>query len=219
MICYRVEFHKEHTACVESFVQMAQKRGKDIKIKMDSELEDNDADGVDLVISLGGDHTYLRASAMAANSSIPVWGIDTNESFTHSQLSGNSINYKHRQDLAEKLMLNLDKPENREFNKRTRILFEVEQEIADQKDAAGKPLPPLKLKTTRLCLNEVFLAEKDVASASRYRVVTDGNNLGMFKSSGFIVSTGVGSTGWLYAARQMIPQKLEALAHKVGGAI
>jgi len=49
----------------------------------------------------------------------------------------------------------------------------------------------------KLVLNEVFAAEKDVASASRYRLVPDGKDLGMFKSSGLIVSTGSGSSGWL----------------------
>ena len=81
-------------------------------------------------------------------------------------------------------------------------MFEAEKEVpSDKKDAAGKPLPPTKVKVSKLCLNEIFLAERDMASASRYRLITDGQNLGMFKSSGLLVSTGVGSTGWLYAAR------------------
>lgn len=53
----------------------------------------------------------------------------------------------------------------------------------------------------QLCLNEVFIAEHEVASASRYRLVPDGENLGLFKSSGLIVSTGTGSQAWLYNAR------------------
>ena len=52
-----------------------------------------------------------------------------------------------------------------------------------------------------LILNEVMCAEKDVASASRYRLLPEKKDLGMFKSSGLIVSTGTGSTAWLYNAR------------------
>ena len=37
-------------------------------MKLDSELNENDGNGVDLVISLGGDHTYLKASSMARTS-------------------------------------------------------------------------------------------------------------------------------------------------------
>jgi len=68
-------------------------------------------------------------------------------------------------------------------------------------------------------LNEVFVAEKDMSSASRFRLVPNGQNLGLFKSSGLIISTGTGSSGWLYAARQVVPLKLVNLAHKVGSAI
>lgn len=52
-----------------------------------------------------------------------------------------------------------------------------------------------------LCLNDILVAEHDIASASRYRLVSDKHNLGLFKSSGLIVATGTGSTGWLYTAR------------------
>lgn len=59
-----------------------------------------------------------------------------------------------------------------------------------------------------LSLNEIFVAEKDVSSASRYCVMKDGHDLGVFKSSGLIVSTGTGSTGWLYSARQCTVDQL-----------
>ena len=46
-------------------------------------------------------------------------------------------------------------------------MFEGEKEIAsDKKDATGKPLPGTKVKVNQLSLNEIFLAERDVASAS-----------------------------------------------------
>ena len=59
-----------------------------------------------------------------------------------------------------------------------------------------------------LSLNEVFVAEKDVSSASRYCIMKDGHDLGVFKSSGLIVATGTGSTGWLYSARQLTIDQL-----------
>lgn len=60
------------------------------------------------------------------------------------------------------------------------------------------------------------MAESDVASASRYRLNPDGVNLGIYKSSGLIVSTGVGSSGWLYSARQIFPTKLENIVLSIG---
>lgn len=40
--------------------------------------------------------------------------------------------------------------------------------------------------------------------------------MGVFKSSGLIVSTGTGSTGWLYAARQITAQQLAAIQETLG---
>ena len=77
------------------------------------------------------------------------------------------------------------------FEKRSRILVERVRQREEQEES--------KI----LCLNEVLCAEAEVSHASRYRVVRDGVDLGVFKSSGLIVSTGTGSTGWLYATRQV----------------
>lgn len=53
----------------------------------------------------------------------------------------------------------------------------------------------------KLCLNEVFAAEKDVSCTSMYKLQIDGKDMGKFKSSGILISTGTGSSGWLYSAR------------------
>jgi NAD kinase len=45
------------------------------------------------------------------------------------------------------------------------------------------------------------VAEKDVATTSVYKLLVDDRDMGKFKSSGLIISTGTGSSGWLYAAR------------------
>jgi NAD kinase len=34
-----------------------------------------------------------------------------------------------------------------------------------------------------------------------YRMLVDDKDMGKFKSSGVIISTGTGSSGWLYSAR------------------
>ena len=83
------------------------------------------------------------------------------------------------------------------FERRSRICYEKVKTRDDQEDEKV------------LCLNEVFCAERDVSSASRYCILKDGIDLGVFKSSGLIVSTGTGSTGWLYAARQLTVDQLK----------
>lgn len=52
-------------------------------------------------------------------------------------------------------------------------------------------------------MNEVFAAEKDVSTTSMYKLQVDGKDMGKFKSSGIIISTGTGSSGWLYSCRQI----------------
>jgi NAD+ kinase len=54
-----------------------------------------------------------------------------------------------------------------------------------------------------LVLNEIFVAEKEIGKTSIYRLFVDNEYLGKFKSSGIIISTGTGSTGWLFSARRI----------------
>lgn len=51
-------------------------------------------------------------------------------------------------------------------------------------------------------LNEIFVAEENVSQTSIFRLNADKEQLGKFKSSGLIIATGTGSTGWLYSARR-----------------
>ena len=51
-------------------------------------------------------------------------------------------------------------------------------------------------------LNEIFCAEENVSQTSIFRLNVDGDYIGKFKSSGLIIATGTGSTGWLYSAKR-----------------
>lgn len=55
----------------------------------------------------------------------------------------------------------------------------------------------------RHILNEAMVAERDPSTLSIYRLNVDGQNLGKFRSSGIIVSSGTGSTAWLYSAKRI----------------
>ncbi len=71
--------------------------------------------------------------------------------------------------------------------------------------------PVTNIVTKKLCLNEVFAAEKDVSCTSMYRVIIEGRDMGKFKSSGIIIATGTGSSGWLYSARQVTEQDVSTI--------
>ena len=98
-----------------------------------------------------------------------------------------SIEYKDMDEQIKRLFEKLNTGLFSYFN-RHRGLFSMENPIT-------------KSYTNRLVLNEVFVAEKDVAQTSCYRLTVDNKDMGKFKSSGLIIATGTGSSGWLYSAR------------------
>ncbi len=66
----------------------------------------------------------------------------------------------------------------------------------------------LNIKTStssinHLVLNEVFAAEINPGKTSIYSFDIDGRDLGKFKSSGIIISSGTGSSGWLVSAKRV----------------
>ena len=101
-----------------------------------------------------------------------------------------------------------DEDDHIEYYTRSRIAIEIEPYVAladrqykkaheqDQK----APTSSSSAKKN-LVLNEVMISEKDASMLSVYRLNVDGRDLGKFRSSGILIATGTGSTGWLYAAR------------------
>ncbi len=63
----------------------------------------------------------------------------------------------------------------------------------------------------KLILNEIFVADKDVTWPSVYRAHVDDRDMGKFKSSGIIISTGTGSSGWMHSARRIGPDDIKAV--------
>jgi|LakMenEpi03Aug12_release.lakeMendotaPanAssembly.Ray.scaffolds.fasta_scaffold511271_2 NAD kinase len=105
------------------------------------------------------------------------------------------VDYKNRIDRITNILKELNKGEYMTY-KRSRSKITL-----GQKEKITRPEPIL-------CLNEAFCAEKDVGSASRFRIAPDDQDWGIFKSSGLIVSTGTGSTGWLFSSRQVTASQL-----------
>ena len=149
-----------------------------------------------LSVGIGGDHTFLRASALIWDRKVPILGVNTYPTMFEGALNNHAIKFESREIETEAILESMEDDLSVQFEKRSRILFEKVKQNDKEQDC--------KI----LCLNEAFCAEKDVSSASRYHIVKDNIDLGVFKSSGLIVSTGTGSTGWLYAARQITSQQL-----------
>jgi len=190
-------------------VDIAKRMGKEVTVVAEDDiLETATANelcpNVDMVVSMGGDHTFLRSQALLPDRTVPIVGINTRRGTFEGVLNTQYIDHEFKETMTTNLLELLEDESAVSYEKRSRILFESQ---------VGGENAPLKRV---MCLNETLCAEKDVSSASRYVVEKNGSNVGPFKSSGLIISTGTGSTGWLYSVRQITPYQLEAIQNILG---
>jgi len=136
--------------------------------------------GYDLVVTLGGDGTFLKTASYIDNE-IPILGLNTDSD--RSLCSFCSFNPN---------LISMDPEEvwgkvfsgNYTIKKRTRIKFsilgsnsEVERESPRSEEFDA--------------LNEIFFADKDVGKTSNFRLSVDGEEFKHYKSCGIIISTGI----------------------------
>jgi len=87
-----------HYDVINRFKTRAERMGKAVTVKTEIEATEEDVDGADLVVSLGGDHTFLRASALIPNSSTPIVGINTNRYAYTGALNSHFIDHENRDE-------------------------------------------------------------------------------------------------------------------------
>ena len=175
---FSIEAHKQHTGIISTFVEAAEYSGMEVICKREDEVIEEDASGVDLVVALGGDHTYLVAAQMIKDNKLPILGLNTYQGVIGEALPTHSIEFNRRSQEINSIVKKLQQTEgNIETYKRSRGKLTLNVAQGNQSKNA-------------LVLNEAFCAEKDVGSASRFRVSPDDTDWGIFKSSGIIISTG-----------------------------
>jgi NAD kinase len=105
---------------------------------------------------IGGDSTYLRAAGLIKDCKVPILGLNSDPQRRTGALLNADITYDKREELiprlVEDLMLN-----QFEYYYRTRALFEIDNQKTGE-------------SISKLCLNEVFAAEKDVSCTSMYKL-------------------------------------------------
>ena len=148
--------------------------------------------GYDLVVSVGGDGTFLQISHWVRN--IPMLGVTGDP--------GSSIGFFNTAtaDSFEEVIQTLD---TRPRIRLHRMAISVN----------GDPV-------LQLALNDLFFADPNPAVVTRYRVKANGE-VRYFKSSGFLVCTGAGSTAWMYQeggeVMPIIDTRLQYLSRGVRG--
>jgi NAD+ kinase len=129
------------------------------------------ASDVDLMISIGGDGTFLKSVDYIRNSEIPVVGINTGRLGFLANVSK-----EHIQEA-----LNLVKDKKYIFQKRSLLSVSVDGGQGNKDFFA---------------MNELAIHKKDSSSMINVKVSLDGNFLNTYWSDGLIISTPTGSTAY-----------------------
>lgn len=144
-------------------------RGKQVSLD-NMQIVETLPHGTDLIISMGGDGTFLRAAALAAQSEVPVLGINTGHlgylaGFTFSDM-------KHITDAIDG-----------RYEVSPRMLLHVESEyIPEDFHPYG--------------LNEISISKGDTTSMVSIRAFVDGQFLADYQADGLVVATPTGSTAY-----------------------
>tara|TARA_B100000945_G_scaffold299495_1_gene280221 strand:+ start:7320 stop:8198 length:879 start_codon:yes stop_codon:yes gene_type:complete len=150
------------------------------KLAFDGDLElisfnkSKDLDSsIDLLVSIGGDGTFLRTIEYVRDLNIPVMGINT----------GN-LGF-----LATIKKENLDQAVEKIYNKKFKVENRSVIKVNSEEIGLPKNLFPY-------ALNEISVVRKDTTSMINIKTSLDGNHLNSYWADGLIISTPTGSTGY-----------------------
>ncbi len=134
----------------------------------------NELDGsFEMMISIGGDGTILRAATLVRNSGIPILGINA------GRLGFLAMVQKDNIAVFLKLVLN----KNYTISKRTLLSLKSSQEIAELKDI-------------NFAMNEIAVSRKDTTAMITVETYLNNEFLNSYWADGLIVATPTGSTGY-----------------------
>ena len=164
--------HFEHQNTLENLVKELEKRNIQVEIKARSAL-DHKIDDIDLLISVGGDGTFLDASHYLEDA--PILGVNsaTSSSFGHLCLA----NDNNISSILDQIKIDVLKPIE---------LLRLEVILN------GAPLP-------QYALNDILVTHQNPAGTSRYLISINGH-IEEQLSSGVWIGGPAGSTGALRAA-------------------
>jgi NAD+ kinase len=137
------------------------------------------ADGLDLVVSLGGDGTMLRAVALVATADVPVMGVNLGQLAYLAEVEPTGVRAGIERFLAG----------DHTIEERMLVAAVVES----PRGTAARP--------TVIGLNEVVLEKTESGHTVRLEVEINGNPFTPYTTDGLIVATPTGSTAYALSAR------------------
>ena len=142
------------------------------------EVTDELTPDVDMVISLGGDGTFLRAAEMVGDTGIPIVGINTGHLGFLADVN------------TQEMKSFLDGLHKGQYEVRSRSVLRTEIYL------------PNATTCSRVChaLNEVAVTKHDSASMISIQAFVNGEMLTTYRSDGLLVCTPTGSTAYSLSA-------------------
>lgn len=189
----------------------------------------------DVIITSGGDGTFLMAASKVTTRDKPVIGInsDPTKSVGHLCLPSRFSNHfdqvidllkqgKYQWQYKQRLRVTLvgedAHEESKQLNDIRCDLRGFLDQDPDHQATKQKSSPSIDgkvvYKTRELkerALNEVFVGETLSARVSYYELSVDNNNMIKMKSSGLAVCTGTGSTSWYYNINKLTEQQVKSI--------
>ena len=164
--------HRHRPNAVTSAVSLAEalkERGIDV-------VDDASGGDIDMVLSIGGDGTFLVAASSARALDVPLLGINAGHMGFLTELGD-----KGTGDLARKIA-------DGDFSVERRMTLDVTMERPDGS------------KADDWALNEAVVMHTDVAHPVHFALVVDGQEVSTYGADGMILSTPTGSTAYSFSA-------------------
>jgi NAD+ kinase len=165
------------TALIDRAVERLGAHGIEVRGPTGSDGTQLDPSGLDLVISLGGDGTMLRAVDAAYEAGVPVLGVNVGQMGYLTEVEPGEF------DLA------LDRIVSGDYEVAERMVVEVTVTSAGR--AAGR----------WFALNEAVLEKVHAGRLARLEVEINGSFFTSYAADGVIVATPTGSTAYSFSAR------------------
>lgn len=131
----------------------------------------NDDFDADMVISIGGDGTFLKAAASVGNKNIPILGINTGRLGFLADISPEEMN-----DTIEEI-------HNDQFKLEERSILGVKNSL---EQINGYPF----------ALNEIAILKRDSSSMISIHTSINGAHLATYQADGLVIATPTGSTAY-----------------------
>jgi len=231
-----VYHHSVHSRCVDNVAGTLKSYGIDTKIVKRLDYSRPLIDWADVIITVGGDGTFLLAASRLTDNVKPVIGINSDPSRSEGYLCLPRSYYSKFSEAMDKLLSGRFRWKYRQRIRITLIgshAFDSPVELHDQQliypeyrfldcmqedHGPGRPSGPSnKLSHTLpvLALNEVFVGESLSSRVSYYEISIDGSPRAKQKSSGVTVCTGTGSSSWNFNINKLTKQCVHSLLNIV----